>query len=108
MITEKVDICIIGSGFGGSITAARLSQASNRSILVLEKGKRWRGDDFQQSQDTKYLLELYEDIYGDGIFIGLGKGVGGGSLIYSSLCFRTPSVVFEQHDAHENRIWPDG
>ncbi|MGD9306613.1 MAG: GMC oxidoreductase, partial [Desulfobacterales bacterium] len=44
----------------------------------------------------------------DGIFIGLGKGVGGGSLIYSSLCFRTPSVVFEQHDAHENRIWPDG
>jgi choline dehydrogenase-like flavoprotein len=108
MVTERVGICIIGSGFGGSITAARLSQASDRSIVVLEKGKRWRGDDFQQSQDTKYLLELYEDIYGDGIFIGLGKGVGGGSLIYSSLCFRTPSVVFEQHGAHGRRIWPEG
>ena len=108
MVTEKVDICIIGSGFGGSIAAARLSQASDRSIVVLEKGKRWRGDDFQQSQDTKYLLELYEDIYGDGIFIGLGKGVGGGSLIYSSLCFRTPSIVFEQRSRRGRRIWPDG
>jgi choline dehydrogenase-like flavoprotein len=107
MVTERVDICIIGSGFGGSITAARLSQESDRCIVVLEKGKRWRGEDFQQSQDTKYLLELYEDIYGDGIFIGLGKGVGGGSLIYSSLCFRTPSVVFEQRGAHGGRIWPD-
>ena len=108
MVTEKVDICIIGSGFGGSITAARLAQACNRNIVVLEKGKRWSGEDFQQSQDTKYLLELYEDIYGDGIFIGLGKGVGGGSLIYSSLCFRTPSIVFEQRSRRGRRIWPDG
>ena len=106
MVTEKVDICIIGSGFGGSITAARLGQASDRSIVVLEKGRRWRGEDFQQSQDTKYLLELYEDIYGDGIFIGLGKGVGGGSLIYSSLCFRTPSIVFEKRSRRGRRIWP--
>ncbi|NIS62308.1 MAG: NAD(P)-binding protein [Proteobacteria bacterium] len=107
MAAESVDICIIGSGFGGSITAARLSEGSDRKIVVLEKGKRWSGDDFQQSQDTKYLLQLYEDIVGDGIFIGLGKGVGGGSLIYSSMCFRAPTSVFEQEDNNGRRIWPD-
>ncbi|UCG05568.1 MAG: GMC family oxidoreductase [Desulfobacterales bacterium] len=108
MAIEKVDICIIGSGFGGSISAARLSQESDGRIVVLEKGKRWQGDDFQQSQDTKYLFELYEDIQGDGIFVGLGKGVGGGSLIYSSLCFRAPSDVFEQRSRRGRRIWPQG
>jgi choline dehydrogenase-like flavoprotein len=106
MAAERVDICIIGSGFGGSITAARLSEVLGRNIVVLEKGKRWRGDDFKQSQDTKYIFELYEDIVGDGIFIGLGKGVGGGSLIYSSMCFRAPSSVFEQQDDNGRRIWP--
>jgi len=107
MTAESVDVCVIGSGFGGSITAARLSEDSERRILVLEKGKRWSRDDFQQSQDTKYLLELYEDIRGDGIFVGLGKGVGGGSLVYSSLCFRAPSCVFELGDDTGRRIWPE-
>jgi len=118
MAVESVDICIIGSGFGGSITAARLSEGSGRNIVVLEKGKRWSGEVsekgeqrsgeiFQQSQDTKYLFQLYEDIVGDGIFIGLGKGVGGGSLIYSSMCFRAPTEVFEQKDGIGRTIWPD-
>lgn len=107
MTTERVDICIIGSGFGGSITAAGLSEDSGMNIVVLEKGKRWSGDDFQQSQDPKYIFQLYEDVTGDGIFIGLGKGVGGGSLVYSSLCFRAPSSVFEQRDHNGRRIWPD-
>jgi len=107
MFCESVDICIIGSGFGGSITAARLSEDSDRKIVVLEKGKRWSGADFQQSQDPKYIFELYEDIQGDGIFIGLGKGIGGGSLVYSSMCFRAPSPVFEQANDNGRRIWPE-
>lgn len=106
MATERVDICIIGSGFGGSITAARLSGNGNRNIVVLEKGKRWKGDEFQQSQDPKYIFQLYEDITGDGIFVGLGTGLGGGSLVFSSLCFRAPSSVFEQDEAG-TRIWPE-
>jgi choline dehydrogenase-like flavoprotein len=106
MFGEIADICIIGSGFGGSITAARLSEDSDRKIVVLEKGKRWRGADFKQSQDPKYIFELYEDIQGDGIFIGLGKGIGGGSLVYSSMCFRAPSPVFEQTHDNGRRIWP--
>ncbi|MFQ6032936.1 MAG: NAD(P)-binding protein, partial [Candidatus Zixiibacteriota bacterium] len=44
MAAERVDICIIGSGFGGSITAARLSEGSDRNIVVLERGKRWSGE----------------------------------------------------------------
>ena len=107
MAIERVDTCIIGSGFGGSITAARLSENSDRSIVVLERGKRWSKDDFQQSQDPKYIFQLYEDIRGDGILVVVSKGVGGGSLIYSSLCLRTPSTVFEQRDDSDRRIWPD-
>ncbi len=107
MTAERVDICIIGSGFGGSITAARLSEDLDGAIVVLERGKRWSGDDFQQSQDPKYLYQLYEDVVGEGIFIGLGKGVGGGSLVYSSLCFRAPSSIFEQVDGNGKKVWPE-
>ncbi len=106
MFGETADVCIIGSGFGGSITAARLSEETGRKIVVLERGKRWSGADFQQSQELSYIFELYEDIQGDGIFVGLGKGVGGGSLIYSSMCFRAPSPVFELTNDSGLRIWP--
>ena len=39
------DVAIIGSGFGGSVTALRLSHKGYR-VTVLEKGKRWRPEDF--------------------------------------------------------------
>ncbi len=39
------DVAIIGSGFGGSVAALRLSEKGYR-VTVLEKGKRWRPEDF--------------------------------------------------------------
>ena len=50
------DYVIIGSGFGGSVSAMRLAEKGH-SVLVLEKGKRYRDRDFARSnwQFWKYV-----------------------------------------------------
>ena len=61
MMAERVDVCIVGSGFGGSITAWRLAElyraagADPKAILVLERGRRFKHTDFQQSMDVDHL-----------------------------------------------------
>ncbi len=42
------DFIIIGSGFGGSVAALRLVE-KGYSVLVIEKGKRYRSEDFPRS-----------------------------------------------------------
>ena len=42
------DVVVVGSGFGGSITACRLAQVG-RSVCVLERGKPWDKTDFPRS-----------------------------------------------------------
>ena len=44
-MTERFDAIVIGSGFGGAIAACRLAEAGYR-VLVLERGRRWRPDEF--------------------------------------------------------------
>ncbi|MBI1747376.1 MAG: GMC family oxidoreductase [Acidobacteria bacterium] len=115
MSDETIDVCVIGSGFGGSVAAFNLSQAGRR-VLVLEKGYRWgySGDAkrFQQSQCLSYLTQLFDVHMGYGFLsdraavVLTGKGVGGGSLVYSSVCFRPPAEVFETRD-DGRRIWPE-
>ncbi len=41
----EYDFAIVGSGFGGSVSALRLSE-KGYSVAVLEMGKRWRTEDF--------------------------------------------------------------
>jgi cholesterol oxidase len=49
MPSDKVyDHIVIGSGFGGSVAAMRLSE-KGYDVLVLEKGKRWAAKDFPRS-----------------------------------------------------------
>ena len=45
---ESYDVVVIGSRFGGAITACRLSQAG-RSVCILERGKQWDKTDFPRS-----------------------------------------------------------
>ena len=45
---HDVDWVVIGSGFGGSVSALRLVE-KGYSVLVLEQGRRWRDEDFAEN-----------------------------------------------------------
>ncbi len=87
------DYVIIGSGFGGSVSAMRLTE-KGYSVLVLEKGKRFEDKDFARSnwQFWKYLWLPALRAYGilqisvlKGVMVLHGAGVGGGSLGYANV-----------------------
>ena len=87
------DYVIIGSGFGGSVAAMRLTE-KGYSVLVLEKGKRYEDKDFAKInlQFWKYLWMPALRAFGilqistlKGVMVLHGTGVGGGSLGYANV-----------------------
>jgi cholesterol oxidase len=89
------DVIVIGSGFGGSVTALRLTEKGYK-VAVLEAGARFRDDDFADtSWDLpKYLFRPEVGCYGiqriDALkdcLILSGAGVGGGSLVYANTLY---------------------
>ncbi len=97
------DYIVIGSGFGGSVSALRLAEKGYR-VLVIEKGKRWKPDDFPKTNWNlrKWLwLPLFRF---QGFFkmtfmrhVGIlsGVGVGGGSLVYANTLPRPEQTFFK-------------
>ena len=86
------DYLIIGSGFGGAVCAMRLTE-KGYNVLVLEKGKRFREQDFAKSnwQFWKYVWMPLARSFGileisllKGMMVLHGAGVGGGSLGYAN------------------------
>src|ERR671930_335644 len=70
-MAERVDVCIVGSGFGGSISAFRLAElyhaaGEQPSVMVLERGPRHLHTDFRQSMDVELLARLYGLVQGEG------------------------------------------
>jgi choline dehydrogenase-like flavoprotein len=104
-VTEQTDVLIIGSGFGGSVAAGRI--APHARVIVLERGKRWEPQEFQQTLDLKYWSQIYDFYPGKGIVAIQGKGVGGGSLVYSNVSLRSPSRIFDLVDETGRRLWPE-
>ncbi len=93
MAHPEYDFVIIGSGFGGSVSALRLTEKGYR-VLVLEKGKRFRDQDFARTnwQFWKYLWLPALGAHGilqisllKGLMVLHGAGVGGGSLGYANV-----------------------
>ena len=97
------DYVIIGSGFGGSVSALRLSQKGYK-VLVVEKGK-W----FKNAEDfPKTNWNLRKWLWVPGLrFFGImkmtilrhvtivsGTGVGGGSLVYANTLPRPLSAFY--------------
>ena len=100
------DYIVIGSGFGGSVSALRLSQKGYR-VGVLEKGKEWKTKDFPKTSWNikKYLWLPTFGCYGyqmltlfKHVMILHGGGVGGGSLVYANQLLIPPDAVFESRD----------
>jgi enediyne biosynthesis protein E9 len=115
-MAERFDVCIVGSGFGGSIAAFRLAElyraaGETPSILVLDHGPRHKHTDFRQSMDAEHLSRIYGLIQGQGAQIVVGNGVGGGSNFYLAASLRSPSETFERRDhrpedGSDRRMWP--
>ena len=100
--TDNYDYVIIGSGFGGSVSAMRLSEKGYR-VLVLERGKRYQDNDFPKSNWAfwKYLWLPTLRSYGilqlgflSGILVFRGSGVGGGSLGYANVLMEPSDEMF--------------
>jgi cholesterol oxidase len=99
----EFDYLVIGSGFGGSVSALRLSE-KGYSVAVLERGKRWASGDFPGTNWNirRYLWAPKLFCYGiqaitllRDVMILHGSGVGGGSLVYAGTLLVPPDRVFE-------------
>jgi cholesterol oxidase len=104
---SQYDIVVIGSGYGGAITAARLATAGlnpPRSICILERGKEWQPGDYPEQPGDVLLnvrsdlnpLGLYELLNYSDISVIKGSGLGGTSLINANVAIRPDREVFEQ------------
>jgi len=98
------DFIVVGSGFGGSVSALRLSE-KGYNVAVLEKGKRWQQDDFPKTNWNfrKFMWLPQLGCYGYQMLTQLkhvlvfhGGGVGGGSLVYANQLLVPPDEVFER------------
>ena len=91
---------VIGSGFGGAVAAARLSQAGVDTAII-ERGRRWAPGTFPRDTsrvNRDWLWEkdrgLYDIRWLDTMISVQGAGWGGGSLVYANVFARPPSDVF--------------
>lgn len=102
------DFIVIGSGFGGAVCAARLSQ-KGYSVNILEMGKEWKNQDFPKTNwhVFKYLWAPFFRCFGiqkitflKKLMVLSGVGVGGGSLVYANTLMQPQEEIFASKD------WP--
>lgn len=113
---ERVDAVVVGSGFGGSVVACRLAEA-NRSVCLLERGKRYPPGSFPRRPD-EMARNFWDPSAGmHGLFdiwsfrhIGsvVASGLGGGSLIYANVMIRKDEHWFvrDQGPSGGYESWP--
>ncbi len=96
------DFLVIGSGFGGAVSAMRLAE-KGYSVVVLEQGRRYRTEDFPRTNWSlrKYLWSPRVGLGGIQALTFLrhalvlhGTGVGGGSLVYANTLLHPPEEAF--------------
>lgn len=112
----KYEAVVIGTGFGGSINACRLSKKWPGKVLVFERGKRYPMGSFPRSphqmsknfwnvpEDTKDRPQAVQKLNQTGLFdirnykkmdVVLSAGLGGGSLIYANVFLEPPDHIFD-------------
>ena len=101
--TLQCDVCIVGSGAGGSVIAAEAARAG-KSVLVLEVGQYRNEQDFNQLE-----IQGYEELYYGGglatsedgsIAILAGATLGGGTVVNYMNCIPTPDRIIREWGEH--------
>jgi cholesterol oxidase len=99
------DLIVIGSGFGGAITACRLAEKGYKRVLILERGRRWDRTTYPRGPEDPWIwnhehpesengwldLRVFERMS-----VAQGAGVGGGSLIYANISCEPRSDIFQE------------
>ncbi|MGW0756827.1 GMC oxidoreductase [Streptomyces sp. NPDC002814] len=113
--TYDYDVIVVGSGFGGSVTALRLTEKGYR-VGVLEAGRRFTRETFpKNSWDLKnYLWAPRLRMFGlqrihllGNVMVLAGAGVGGGSLNYANTLYVPPKPFFEDPQWRDITDWQE-
>jgi cholesterol oxidase len=109
------DVLVVGSGFGGSVAALRLTEKGYR-VGIVEAGRRWSAETLPKtSWDIKKFLwmpalglkgiqriTLLKDVV-----VLSGAGVGGGSLVYANTLYEPPQKFFDDVQWRDITDWHD-
>jgi len=100
--TYDYDVAVVGSGFGGSVAALRLSEKGYR-VGVLEAGRRFTDDRLPRTSWRLHkflwlpslgLRGIQRISFLRGLVVLSGAGVGGGSLVYANVLYRPPEAFY--------------
>lgn len=119
-LKPRYDAIVIGSGYGGSVAAARLARGGKR-VAVLERGREFATGEFpsrfpdlrkemrvtSRSFSSGPETALYDVRLGEDMHVLVGCGLGGGSLVNAGVALRPDSRVFAD-DVWPGQIAQDG
>ena len=114
-MNRDFDVLVIGSGFGGSVSALRLTEKGYR-VAVLEAGRRFEDKDFPKTswRLSRFLffprlgLRGIQRIHAlPDVLILAGAGVGGGSLVYANTLYIPPDTYFNDKQWSHITNWKD-
>ncbi len=103
MSKHDYDFVVVGSGFGGSVSACRLSEKGYK-VLVIEQGRRWTPENLPKTnwKFWDYLWMPFVGLKGflslrlfKHVFILHGNAVGGGSITYAQTLLVPPQSVWD-------------
>jgi len=113
MTSHDFDVVVIGSGFGGSVAALRLTEKGYK-VCVLEAGRRFTDKDFPKTswRLRRFLFLPRLGLTGiqrihvlPDVLVLAGAGVGGGSLVYANTLYKPPSSYFEDKQWSKITNW---
>ncbi len=114
LIKERYQVVVVGSGYGGAISASRLARAG-RSVCVLERGREFQpgeypdtdlevAEQFQVDTPEWHIgsrTGLYDLRQNEHMNVFVGCGLGGTSLVNANVSLKADPRIFD------DLVWPD-